>query len=708
MILCTQYHRPPFPERHRWRDDLADIRATGFDAIVLTAPWAWMEPAPGVYDFADHDELIELAGAAGLQVVVNLWSELQPAWIHRELPDAHMVDHMGRKVISSQLAYAQFGLTPGGCTDHPQVRERAGAFLTATAQRYAGIEQLLLWDCWNEIRWLTQADGYVCHCEHTVAQFRDWLRERHGDLDGLNAAWRRRYTSWEDVVPAKLPTRTYTDAMAFQAFLTRRAARDLRWRRDAVHAGDASRPIVAHTAFPSAFCTGEFFEFEPALARGSDWELVDQVDGLGSSHFPAWIHTSAVDYATRLEASRSAAGDKLYWVSELQGGAAGHGLQAMAPVPGATQARWIWNGIARGAKGVSFWCWRDEVFGRESGGFGIVGDDGHREDRLAQLRRTAGLLHEHGALLDAYRPDPARVGVVLEPATYQLDWAGTLGAGLTASGSDPFQAGHSVHGYLRALERMQVPYDVVDPSHALDLAQYAVLAMPWPLVVDPAFGERVLAWVRAGGTLLVEAELDAFDAEGLYRYHDERPFANALGLRALGRRPLDGRPLAFALDGAQGELAAATWVEPLSDDGEAEVLAGDERGATIVRRRVGEGRVLALGTYAGLAYWHARSADFEGFLRALLDGADALPALRCDAADGEVVQWRLGRAGDATLLFVLNEGEARDAAFEGPVLAGGSATDLTGASVALEGATLRLTLAAEGYHVIRIDSGGTA
>ncbi|GII96403.1 hypothetical protein Ssi02_66340 [Sinosporangium siamense] len=121
------------------------------------------------------------------------------------------------------------------------------------------------------------------------------------------------------MLPSELPTRTYSETMAFGAFLTDRAAEDLSWRRDAVRAGGAARPITVHTAFPSVFCTGEFFEYEPAPARGNDFDLADRVDGFGSSHFPAWMHTAPVDYASRLEANHSAAGDKEVWISELQG-----------------------------------------------------------------------------------------------------------------------------------------------------------------------------------------------------------------------------------------------------------------------------------------------------------------------------------------------------------------------------------------------------
>lgn len=270
MRLATQYYRPPFPRQHRHRDDLEAIKRTGFDTIVVTAPWAWYEPAAGDYQYDDLDQLMELADAVGLDVFVCFFAEVQPVWIHREVPDAHLVDHRGQRVVSSPLSYTHFGIMPGGCTDHPRIRELMGRFLTATARRYATAGALAGWDCWNEIRWLTQADGYVCHCPHTVASFHTWLCERYGTLDALNDAWQRRYRSWDDVAMAKVPPRTYTDVMAFEQFLTRRAAVDLRWRYEAVRAGDPARPIYAHTAFPSIHCTGEFFEYEPALARGND------------------------------------------------------------------------------------------------------------------------------------------------------------------------------------------------------------------------------------------------------------------------------------------------------------------------------------------------------------------------------------------------------------------------------------------------------
>jgi beta-galactosidase len=705
MILSTQYHRPPFPEQARWAQDLELIAQTGFDSIYVTAPWSWIEAEPGSYRYEDFDRLIDLAHSRGLRLIVNLWPEMQPLWIHRLHPDAAMIDHMGREVRSSQLAYMQFGLTPGCCTDHPQVRARAGAFLTAFASRYAGTPTIRLWDCWNEMRWMSQADGYVCFCAHTVQRYRAWLEQRYGTLDGLNAAWRRRYVDWADVAPPKMPGRTYTDVMLWQQFITDRVARELRWRYECVRAGDSARQIIAHAAFPSVHNTGEYFEYEPALGRGNDWQLAEQVDGYGCSHFPAWFHPSPADYGSRVEAVRCAAGDKTYWLAELQGGAAGHGLQSMPPVPADRQARWIWNGIARGAKAVNFWCWRDEVFGRESGGFGIVGDDGHSSDRLASLARTARLFREHATLLDGYRPAPARVGVIFEPTTYQLDWASTMSTGLAPARESPYPAGRSLQGYLRALERLQAPYDVVEPRHARALDSYRLLILPWPLVVDALLVSRLAEWVSAGGTLLTEASLDAFEDTGLFKYPAERAASTRLGVAFSARRPLDDTFLAFDIAGFRGKLKPARWREEVRQQGEA-------AGNTVQKISLGQGCVVAVGSFIGVSYWEQRYADFERFIGALIGTAGAAPEISCTVADGEVVQWRFGLSQGQPLLFVINEGPASEVSFTSvasELLAATGAVDITAnATVRWEkqAHTVQFSLQLQegGYHVLRFQS----
>jgi beta-galactosidase len=707
VILSAQYYRPPFPNRRYWRDDMQAMRRAGLNTAYLWVCWGWVEPSPGTFNFDDYDELIEEAAAAGLGVVLNTIAEIQPFWVPREIPQAQMIDHLGRPVISSPRGECTVGLTPGGCTDEPQLRAAMGSFLSTVAHRYRSSDPLVAWDLWNETRWAVQADAYVCYCEHTLASFRDWLHGRYGDLDGLSQAWGRRYSSWEDVLPGKLPGRIYTDLMEFAAFLTDRSCKHMRFRYDIVQAADPDHLIVAHAMNTASARVP--VEFEQELSRGNDWDYTDFLDGFGASLFPLWFRDTVPDFGARVESARSAAQDRLYWVGELQGSSAHSAIEAQDSVPGDLQQRWLWSAIGRGARAVNFWCWRDEVFSRESGGFGLCGNDGEAPSRLAALRRAGDLLEARADLIDAYRPAPAEVGVIFEPDGYRMDWA--------QYGTASRQAARSLWGYLLGLEKIQVAYDVVESHHHSQLDRYRLLILPWPLIVSPDLAARLLDWTARGGTLLVESEADSYDARGFYRYPQDRPFAAGLGIVSQGRRANNGTEVAVTLGDFTGRLRTAGWVEPLDPAG-GESLADSDLGALAVHLRIGAGHVIALGALAGLAEdaavstnvgslrtsagamtgWLATNAlagqgvlpdtvpdplapsDFTRFLSFVVTSAGLSDRLRCSQPDGAVVQWRHGRAGDSALLFVINHGPAALLTFSGAaidVTAGDTVEDLT-------------------------------
>jgi beta-galactosidase len=652
MLLLTQYYRPPFPAGRRWREDLRQIADAGLDAVEIWATWSWIEAEPGVYRFDDFDRLFDEAATVDLDVVVTAVAELNPYWIHRIIPDSHMVDHRGRRIESESLSYTHHGVCPGGCTDHPEVRKRVGAFLAELGAHFAARPNLRNWDCWNELRWSVQSDGHVCFCDHTVAAFRAWLEERYGDLDGLNEAWQRRYSDWSDVHPGKQPARHWTETIAFEQFLSWRAAELATFRADGIRAGDPSRPVIAHSVVLSSFMTKSEGAWEQPLSRGNDWEIAERVDGFGASHFPNWFQTTNAEYGVRLESARSAAAGKPYWVCELQGGAAGNGFVAMPEVTAAQQQRWVWTAYGRGAEAIAFWCWRDEVFGRESGGFGIAGNDGHAAERIAALTATTRCLREHEDLLDGYVPDQPLVAVLFDGVNHQLEWA--------ATGLESELSGGSILGAMLALERTQIPYDVLEAAHLPDLDRYKLIFLPLPLIVRSESAARLENWVRGGGTLVVESELDCFDEHGLFRYPDERPFPRALGLTPSGRRTLgDVSTIEFQVGTDRGSLRTATWLEEF-----------DREHFTV--KAVGNGRVVAVGTHAALAYRRERYDDFERFVRALATEASAAPDVTCSVRDGELVQWRTGLSGNRRLLFVSNGGPATDVTFRSRTLFGSS------------------------------------
>jgi beta-galactosidase len=690
MILAAQYYRPPFPERPYWKQDLDDMKAAGLNAVQLWVLWSWVEPEPGRFVFDDYDELVEEAGKRGLGVVLSSIGELQPMWIHRVIPDGHMVDHMGHAVISTNRGEANQGLTPGGCTDHPEVLRRMGTFLEQVASRYRNAGNLLGWDIWNELRWNVQADGLVCFCPSTLAAFRGWLQDKYRDLDGLNAAWKRRYCSWEDVQPGKLPRRPYTEMMEFEAFLQWRMAQHMRWRSDIIRSADGRHIVTAHGAQPSVHMAGDMENH--ALNRGNDWELSESLDGVGCSHFPFWFAMSDEDFGVRVECTRSAAQGKVVWVSELQGGSARQGFDTRPSVQARPQQRWVWNGYGRGAKAVIFWCWRDEVFGRESSGYGLAGLDGLANERIAAMQQTGAILQQHGSLLESYTPDTPRVGVMFDPHGYTLEWA---------QDGSATRARDSVLGYLKALERINVPYTVIESSHLDALRDVSVLIWPFPLVTLPGATDEVAAFVERGGTLVIEAEAGAYTDVGFYNYPGaDRPLAHRLGIRDLGRRPLNGASFTLAEDGKSYELKPGVMLTPLTAEG-AEVLARDAEGNGLATQRsVGRGTVISLGTFIGQPYCEQAYADFERLLLDVVTAGGGLPDLR---VEGEKLQWRTGRAGDQRLLFVANSGERQRVRVSGPAApnsAATAATELhTGASLPISGSAFELDIDAGDYAI---------
>ncbi len=693
ITLGVQYYRPPFPDSKYWEADMARMADSGLNAVQLWVVWSWVEPSPGEFTFDDYDRLVELAAKNGLGVVLSTIAAIHPYWIHREVPGSEMVDNMGHKVVSSNRREIHFGMTPGGCTDHPGVWSHMRRFLEQVTTRYRSASNVRGWDVWNELRWNVQADGLVCYCPHTIAAFRNWLRDRYGDLDGLDRAWNRRYRSWEDVLPGKSPGRPYTEMMAFEHFITWRAVEHGKARYDLVKSLDPDRLVTVHGGQPSVL-HGDQYPAGTALHRGNDWYFADHMDGIGCSSFPVWQGADDVDLAARLSFLTSAARGKHIWLSELQGGRASTGFQVHQPVEPGPQQRWIWTGIAGGADTILFWCWRDEVFGYESAGFGLAGSDGFADRRLEAMRKTGGILRRHSALLEGYEPDAARVGILFSPQSYYLHWA-QEGNGRMAQ--------HAVQGYARALLRVNVPYVVVEEEHLEALDGLKVLFLPRVLVVDDPVAGALSAFVRRGGTLVAESECGAFGSNGLYRYPEDRFLARLTGVRELGRRALEGSSVSLTMDGQAYTLPAVQWLTPFAQ-GRKSVLGTIADGPVAVDLAVDQGRVVLCGAYMGDAYYAGSSLGnetvapycpgFESFVAQLARQAGARPSveqLGSTPAACRGIYVKLGRSAERRIAFVFFEDDCSSARLRFP-----SGTFLGRARDLVSDRLVQLTLTASG------------
>ncbi len=180
---------------------------------------------------------MDLLHRNGISVDLATPTAAPPVWLSHEHPEVLPVMEDG-EVFG-------FGNRLHFDPTSPHYREHAARITTELAQRYSSHPALAMWHISNEY-------GPIAYTASSAVAFRDWLRQRYGDLDALNDAWYTRfwgqcYTSWEQVNPPEVP-RTWsnpTRRLDFHRFTSDALLACYRAERDIVRALPR-RPAGAH------------------------------------------------------------------------------------------------------------------------------------------------------------------------------------------------------------------------------------------------------------------------------------------------------------------------------------------------------------------------------------------------------------------------------------------------------------------------------
>jgi beta-galactosidase len=311
---------------------------------------------------------------------------------------------------------------------------------------------------------------------------------------------------------------------------------------------------------------------------------------------------------------------------------------------------WAYQAVSRGADMISFFRWRTCRHGREQYWHGILYHHGEPQRRYKEVAQLGA---EFAALSPELDGSEVRTPIAL---LYDYDslWALETQPNVEQDFSYIAMAAR----YHNALSRLGINVDAVGVDAIgpeSDWSGYRAILAPSVHVLTPALTERLKAFVRDGGTLLLGPRSGVKDAEnaivnellpGLLRemagcYVEEYDaFSDVVGLEMTVQ----------AADGSSyGALALADVLVP---EGEAQTLLS--YGAryyagrpAAVENAFGQGRCLYLGTVP----------DDEG-LRALLR-AWVLDPLGLPAVDDlpDSVEVSRRSRGDQTYAFYLNHGE---------------------------------------------------
>jgi len=621
-----------------WKEDVDLMRQAGVNLVTVGVfSWSSLEPSPGEYQFGWLDQVLDLLHAGGVSVDLATPTASPPPWFSRLHPEALPVTPDGvRLTHGSRDTY---------CACAPAYRSAAAGIARALVNRYDNHPALAMWHVHNEY-------GAVCYCSLAADRFRDWLRERYGSLDRLNAAWTtafwsQGYADWQDIQPPRstqylvnptqfLDYRRFWSDELLKAFLEQKA--EIRER--------SSLPITTNVVF------GGWVPVNHA-------QWASAVDIVAIDHYPSRTDLGAEEQtAFGADLARSWAGGKPWLLMEQAAGALNDGQRLHAKEPG-RMARHSLSHIARGSNGALFFQWRASRGGSEMYHSALVPHAGASSRLFREVADLGSVLPRLEEVADSQ--------VVAEVAVlWDVEcWWAMQGTHLPSSSLDYLAAVQDAH---RHYWRAGVTVDFAAPS--ADLSSYKLVVVPSLYLISDEAAASLAAYVEGGGQLVVGYFSGIVDPDVQVRLGGyPGAFRSLLGVRVEEFHPLPADGVVELSSGGQGRLWSED-VEAVSAEVVDRYVGGVLDGKpAITRRQVG----------AGTAWYVSTSVDSE----------TAAGIFGLSPSEVETVRRRSG-SGDTTWTFLFNHGDAE-------VVVPADGVELI-SGVAVDG---ELSLPGGGYAVVR-------
>ncbi|MGC5564571.1 beta-galactosidase [Streptomyces sp. FR-108] len=610
VLFGGDYNPEQWPEE-TWSEDVRLMREAGVNSVTLGVfSWAKIEPRPGVREFGWLDRLMDLVHANGIGVVLATPTSSPPPWLGRLHPDTLPRDADGRtEWWGGRQHFSHSSAT---------YRRYAAAVTEDLAARYGGHPALTMWHINNE--YCTYDWG-----DEAAGTFRRWLRDRYGTLDALNAAWgtafwSQGYGDWQEVLP---PRRAHylnnpTQVLDFKRYTSDLLLECYAAERDIVRRHSPDIPVTTN--------------FMPMWAGQDAWRWAEEEDVVSVDLYPDPRDPfGAQEGALVQDMTRSQARGPWMLMEQAAGAVNWRGVNH--PKPRGLNRLWSLQAVARGADAVCYFQWRQSRQGAEKFHSGMVGHAGERGRAHQEIKQLGAELRRIGPAVTG-RHTPAEIAILHD---WNAWWAGAQD-GRPSTEVDPPQVLRAWH---RALWEAHLTTDFAHPEH--DLTAYRLVVVPQLYLLTDTAIDRLVAYVRGGGTLVcgfltgIADEDDRVRSGGM----DER-LRELFGIRTLHEWwPLDPGEYAEC-DGFRGTL----WTE------EIEALTRAEGAVAVSRYQGGELDGLPAVLNRDRA-WYVSTLPEPAALRELLRGVAADAGVR-PVLEGLPAQVEAVRRGD--LLFVLNHG----------------------------------------------------
>ena len=476
----ADYNPDQWP-RDVWDDDVTLMREAGLTVVSLPVfSWVRLQPGEGVWDFEWLDDILDRLHAGGIGFYLATATASVPAWVDQAYPSVLRTGPDGRR--------RRHGERHTFCPSSPDFARLSTALVRQLAQRYGSHPGLRLWHVGNEY-------GQICWCALCADRFREWLRDRYGSLERLNAGWNtafwgHTYTDWAQVEPP------YEDGESSIQALT------INWKRFAsdnlLGAYRAEVAVIRDVTPDVPVTTNLMGTFEPLDYH----RWADQLDVVSWDSYPR-PHDPPATVAFRHALMRGLKGGRPFILMEQSPSQQNWQPYNWLKAPGLLRAQTM-QAVAQGADGISYFQWRRSQAGIEKLHGAVVEHHGRSDARV--FREVAAIGADLAALgtttLDA-RID-AKVAVVFDwPNRWALDASSGPSVDL-----DYVEAVTDVH---TALWELGVGCEVV--SAAADLSAYDVVIAPLLSMVTDETAAGLVAAADRGATVIGTAFTGLVDAD---------------------------------------------------------------------------------------------------------------------------------------------------------------------------------------------------
>ncbi|WP_447764203.1 beta-galactosidase [Sphingopyxis panaciterrae] len=564
LTMGSSWYPEQWPE-DRWDADLALMQRANFTVVRMGEfAWARMEPEDGRFDFGWLDRAIAAAERYNIRVVLGTPTAAPPIWLTEAHPDVRRMEEDSR--VQGHGERRQFSVAS------KTYRRYAARIAAEMARRYGHNPNVVGWQIDNEI-------GLETFDPEARAGWAGWLAGRYGTIAELNRRWTTEYWSQRyqrfDQVPLSLG-REQNPALLLDVrrFLSSEWHDYVAAQASAIRAHADPRQFVTtnSTAWNNHF--DQYRVHQPLDIAA--WDIYVP-DGR-----PDWAATALHHDVVRGYKRRN------FWVMETQPGHVNWGGNNRSLDPGDTRLV-AWQAVAHGGDAVLYWQWRSALGGQEQYHGTLVGSDGEPAVIFDEIARTAAEFAKVGALLaeTAPRADVAMI--------YSQDSRWALEGQRFAREYDPVAV---MKSWYRPFHERGVTVDVLPPD--AELTKYRLVVAPALNLIDRGAAERMIAYVRAGGHLVLGPRSGMKDGDNaLWPSRQPGPLSELLSARVESFHALDEtvRVIGNDITGI-----AQTWAESLqSRSTDVKVLARYVGGAwlagraAVVTRKVGAGQI----TYVG-------------------------------------------------------------------------------------------------------------